>query len=161
MSLELPLVIVNVQRGGPSTGLPTKTEQADFLQALYGRNGECPLPILAASTPGDCFWTAIEAVRVTGAVGASLQAELVLQVNEQDQALLDSLGDDLRFVFITSAVRLVSAAQFGVVVTPSSHAKCERCWHYRADVGSNPAHPTLCGRCDSNLHGAGETRTVA
>jgi isoleucyl-tRNA synthetase len=104
---------------------------------------------------------AIEAVRVTGAVGASLQAELVLQVNEQDQALLDSLGEDLRFVFITSAVKLVSAAQLGVTVSPSSHAKCERCWHYRADVGSNPAHPTLCGRCDSNLHGAGETRTVA
>jgi isoleucyl-tRNA synthetase len=104
---------------------------------------------------------AIEAVRTTGAVGASLQAELVLQVNEQDEALLASLGDDLRFVFITSAVKLVSAAQFGVIVTPSTHAKCERCWHYREDVGANPAHPTICGRCDSNLHGAGETRTVA
>ncbi|WP_422014465.1 isoleucine--tRNA ligase [Roseateles sp.] len=104
---------------------------------------------------------AIEAVRVTGAVGASLQAELVLQVNEQDQMLLASLGDDLRFVFITSSVRLASAGELGVLVTPSSHAKCERCWHYRADVGQNPAHPTICGRCDSNLHGTGETRTVA
>ena len=104
---------------------------------------------------------AIEAVRTTGDVGASLQAELLLQVNEQDQALLASLGDDLRFVFITSAVKLVSAAQFGVTVTPSAHAKCERCWHYRADVGSVPGHPTICGRCESNLHGAGETRTVA
>jgi isoleucyl-tRNA synthetase len=104
---------------------------------------------------------AIEAVRTTGAVGASLQAELVLKVNEQDQMLLASLGDDLRFVFITSAVRLASASELGVVVTPSTHAKCERCWHYRADVGSNAAHPTLCGRCDNNLYGAGETRTVA
>jgi isoleucyl-tRNA synthetase len=104
---------------------------------------------------------AIEAVRTTGAVGASLQAELVLKVNEQDQMLLASLGDDLRFVFITSAVRLASAGELGVVVTPSTHAKCERCWHYRADVGSNAAHPTLCGRCDSNLYGTGETRTVA
>jgi isoleucyl-tRNA synthetase len=104
---------------------------------------------------------AIEAVRTTGAVGASLQAELVLKVNEQDQALLDSLGEDLRFVFITSAVKLMSAAELGVVVTPSQHAKCERCWHYRADVGSNAEHPTLCGRCDSNLYGAGETRTIA
>ena len=104
---------------------------------------------------------AIEAVRVTGAVGASLQAELVLSVNEQDQMLLASLGDDLRFVFITSAVRMVSAADLGVTVTPSPHAKCERCWHYRADVGSITAHPTLCGRCDSNLHGAGEIRTIA
>jgi isoleucyl-tRNA synthetase len=58
-------------------------------------------------------------------------------------------------------VRLASASELGVVVTPSTHAKCERCWHYRADVGSNAAHPTLCGRCDSNLYGAGETRTVA
>ncbi|MFT7724095.1 MAG: isoleucine--tRNA ligase [Roseateles sp.] len=104
---------------------------------------------------------AIEAVRTTGAIGASLQAELTLQLDAQDHALLASLGDDLRFVFITSAVTLLPAAQFGVAVTPSAHAKCERCWHYRADVGSIAAHPTLCGRCDSNLHGAGETRTVA
>jgi len=62
--LELPLVILNVQRGGPSTGLPTKTEQADLLQAMFGRNGESPLPILAASSPGDCFDTAIEAFRI-------------------------------------------------------------------------------------------------
>lgn len=61
---ELPCVIINVQRGGPSTGLPTKTEQADLWQALLGRNGECPLPVLAARSPADCFWTAIEAVRV-------------------------------------------------------------------------------------------------
>jgi 2-oxoglutarate/2-oxoacid ferredoxin oxidoreductase subunit alpha len=61
---ELPLVIVNVQRGGPSTGLPTKTEQADLLQAVFGRNGECPVPVIAASTPTDCFYAAIEAVNV-------------------------------------------------------------------------------------------------
>jgi 2-oxoglutarate ferredoxin oxidoreductase subunit alpha len=63
-TLELPSVIVNVQRGGPSTGLPTKTEQADLMQALYGRNGECPLPVLAAMTPADCFYAAVEAVRI-------------------------------------------------------------------------------------------------
>jgi 2-oxoglutarate/2-oxoacid ferredoxin oxidoreductase subunit alpha len=61
---ELPLVIVDVQRGGPSTGLPTKTEQADLLQALFGRNSEAPLPVLAAATPGDCFWMALEASRI-------------------------------------------------------------------------------------------------
>jgi 2-oxoglutarate ferredoxin oxidoreductase subunit alpha len=61
---ELPMVIVNVQRGGPSTGLPTKTEQADLWQTLYGRNGECPLPIIAADSASDCFWAAIEAARV-------------------------------------------------------------------------------------------------
>ncbi|MCU7495538.1 MAG: 2-oxoacid:acceptor oxidoreductase subunit alpha [Ignavibacteria bacterium] len=61
---ELPLVIVDVQRGGPSTGLPTKTEQADLMQAIYGRNGEAPLPVIAASTPSDCFYMAIEACRL-------------------------------------------------------------------------------------------------
>jgi 2-oxoglutarate ferredoxin oxidoreductase subunit alpha len=62
--VELPLVVINVQRGGPSTGLPTKTEQADLLQALYGRNSEAPIPVLAASSPGDCFWVALEASRL-------------------------------------------------------------------------------------------------
>ncbi len=61
---ELPMVIANIQRGGPSTGLPTKTEQADLLQVMFGRNSESPLPIVAAATPGDCFWTAIEASRL-------------------------------------------------------------------------------------------------
>jgi 2-oxoglutarate ferredoxin oxidoreductase subunit alpha len=62
--VELPLVVVNIQRGGPSTGLPTKTEQADLLQALFGRNSEAPVPVLAASSPGDCFWVAFEASRI-------------------------------------------------------------------------------------------------
>jgi 2-oxoglutarate ferredoxin oxidoreductase subunit alpha len=61
---ELPVVVVNIQRGGPSTGLPTKTEQADLLQAVFGRNGECPIPVVAACTPGDCYWTALEAFRI-------------------------------------------------------------------------------------------------
>ena len=61
---ELPLVICDIQRGGPSTGLPTKTEQADLLQALFGRNSEAPIPVLAAATPGDCFWIAVEACRI-------------------------------------------------------------------------------------------------
>jgi len=61
---ELPLVIINVQRGGPSTGLPTKTEQSDLFQSVYGRNGECPMPVLAARSPADCFETAYEACRI-------------------------------------------------------------------------------------------------
>ena len=62
--LEIPLLIINIQRGGPSTGLPTKTEQSDLMQAYYGRNGEAPIPILAASTPSDCFFMAFEAVKI-------------------------------------------------------------------------------------------------
>jgi 2-oxoglutarate ferredoxin oxidoreductase subunit alpha len=64
IAVELPVVICDIQRGGPSTGLPTKTEQADLLQALYGRNSEAPVPVLAAATPGDCFWVALEASRI-------------------------------------------------------------------------------------------------
>ncbi|MBI3670176.1 MAG: 2-oxoacid:acceptor oxidoreductase subunit alpha [Acidobacteria bacterium] len=63
-AVELPLVVCDIQRGGPSTGLPTKTEQADLLQALFGRNSEAPIPVLAAATPGDCFWVALEASRI-------------------------------------------------------------------------------------------------
>ncbi|HTU36223.1 MAG TPA: 2-oxoacid:acceptor oxidoreductase subunit alpha [Candidatus Acidoferrum sp.] len=62
--IELPIVVCDIQRGGPSTGLPTKTEQADLLQALFGRNSEAPIPVIAPSTPGDCFWMAMEAIRI-------------------------------------------------------------------------------------------------
>jgi 2-oxoglutarate ferredoxin oxidoreductase subunit alpha len=63
--MEIPLIIINVQRGGPSTGLPTKTEQSDLMQAYYGRNGECPMPIIASSTPSDCFEMVYEAARIS------------------------------------------------------------------------------------------------
>lgn len=65
LMVELPLLVIDIQRGGPSTGLPTKTEQSDLLQAVYGRNGDSPLPVLAASSPGDCFFATIEAARIT------------------------------------------------------------------------------------------------
>jgi isoleucyl-tRNA synthetase len=103
----------------------------------------------------------IEDVRATGAVGASLQAEVTLTAEPEDLALLQSLGDDLKFVFITSAAQAVAGEALSTSVQASEHAKCERCWHYRDDVGVNPEHPTLCGRCDSNLHGAGEARSKA
>jgi 2-oxoglutarate ferredoxin oxidoreductase subunit alpha len=64
VTLELPLVVCDIQRAGPSTGMPTKTEQADLLQVMFGRNGECPVPVVAASSPGDAFYTAIEACRI-------------------------------------------------------------------------------------------------
>ncbi len=103
----------------------------------------------------------IEALRSAGGVGSSLQAEVQIAAPSEDYALLASLGEDLKFVFITSAVRLVAGEAFSVQVAASTHAKCERCWHWRDDVGHDPAHATLCGRCTSNLYGAGETRTVA
>ncbi|MDC6168243.1 isoleucine--tRNA ligase [Paucibacter sp. XJ19-41] len=109
----------------------------------------------------DAVNKAIEEVRAAGGVGSSLQAEVSLGVKPQDLTLLQSLGEDLKFVLITSAASLVPADELSVTVTPSSQAKCERCWHYRADVGANPAHPTICGRCDSNLYGTGEPRSIA
>jgi isoleucyl-tRNA synthetase len=104
---------------------------------------------------------AIETVRTAGGVGSSLQAEVVVSVNAEDQALLASLGDELKFVLITSAARLAPGAALAVAVTPSTATKCDRCWHWRADVGHDAAHPALCGRCTSNLFGAGESRLVA
>lgn len=103
----------------------------------------------------------IEALRADGKVGSSLQANVALEVMADDHALLASLGDDLKFVFITSAIDLIAGSVQSVTVKASSDAKCERCWHYRADVGHDAAHPTLCGRCTSNLFGAGEERKYA
>ena len=103
----------------------------------------------------------IETLRADGKVGASLQASVNLQVGPEDHALLASLGQDLKFVFITSQLILQAGSDVVATVSVSQDTKCDRCWHYAPDVGVNPAHPTLCGRCDSNLHGAGETRLFA
>ncbi|MFN3414862.1 MAG: isoleucine--tRNA ligase [Caldimonas sp.] len=103
----------------------------------------------------------IEAVRSAGQVGASLQATVHITAGPEDHALLKSLGEDLRFVLITSAATVTEGVELAVQVTPSTATKCERCWHYRDDVGIDAEHPTLCGRCVSNLFGTGETREVA
>jgi len=103
----------------------------------------------------------IEALRAAGQVGSSLQARVTLTAAPEDHALLASLGDDLRFVFITSTIELIAGSALQVSAKASSDAKCERCWHYRDDVGHDAAHPTLCGRCTSNLFGSGEDRKVA
>ncbi len=103
----------------------------------------------------------IETVRTAGLVGSSLQANVRVEVAPDDLALLQSLGDDLKFVFITSVADAAVGEALKVTVTPSAAKKCERCWHWRDDVGHDAAHPGLCGRCTSNLHGAGEVRKVA
>ncbi len=100
-------------------------------------------------------------VRAVGQVGASLQADITLTAPADDHALLSSLGADIKFVFITSKVTLQAGDTLAVQVAASQAVKCERCWHYADDVGHDAAHPTICGRCVSNLHGAGETRQVA
>jgi isoleucyl-tRNA synthetase len=103
----------------------------------------------------------IETLRAAGQVGASLQAEVALTVPAEEFAILSSLGEDLKFVFITSAITLIAGEAQIISVSASNAVKCERCWHYRADVGTDTAHPTICGRCTSNLYGAGEDRKFA
>ncbi|MDE2504552.1 MAG: isoleucine--tRNA ligase, partial [Burkholderiales bacterium] len=103
----------------------------------------------------------IEALRAAGQVGSSLQAEVALTLAPADLELLRALGDDLKFVLITSAATVSPGSELAIAVRASAAPKCERCWHYRADVGREAQHPTLCGRCTSNLYGAGETRRVA
>jgi isoleucyl-tRNA synthetase len=96
---------------------------------------------------------AIEALRAEGKVGSSLQAEVSIQAEGADYDALASLGNELKYLLITSAAR-VTRGNPSVDVTPSSHTKCERCWHYMPDVNSEG----LCGRCQGNLAGPGETR---
>jgi isoleucyl-tRNA synthetase len=101
----------------------------------------------------------IEELRSEGKVGSSLQANLTVRANAADLAILKSLGDDLKFVFITSQVALdpvpLADGELSAAVEPSSGTKCERCWHWRGDVGSDATHPALCGRCAATISGSG------
>ena len=113
----------------------------------------------------------LEALRVAGKVGSSLQGEVELYANGESRDFLKSFADDLRFVFITSQAKVkdgTAAEAAGtelpdvkIRVYPSTHTKCERCWHYREEVGRSAEHPALCGRCISNLFGPGERREHA
>ncbi len=103
----------------------------------------------------------IETKRSAGELGASLQAELTIHCDGELHDTLASLGEDLKFVFITSQVQLRRGASLAVDVQASQATKCDRCWHYSDDVGQHSEHPALCGRCISNLHGAGEVRHFA
>ena len=106
----------------------------------------------------------LEDARAAGLIGSSLQAEVEVRAPSDRYSLLLELKNDLRFVLITSQATVHETpheADCEIVVTPSTHPKCDRCWHYRSDVGSDPQHATLCGRCVSNLFGSGEPRRVA
>ncbi|MBP6366248.1 MAG: isoleucine--tRNA ligase [Nitrosomonas sp.] len=106
----------------------------------------------------------LEDARAQGEIGSSLAATVEIHATQEDFALLDALGDDLRFVLIVSEAHLIQVSdtqQEGISVAPSTRAKCERCWHYRQDVGHHTEHPTLCMRCVTNLYGTGEERHYA
>ena len=104
----------------------------------------------------------LEPMRAAGEIGAALDAEVALQANATDAAWLAPLADELRFLFISGDVSIVADAEakgvIGVLAQPTTKAKCVRCWHRRADVGSNAGHPQLCARCVSNIDGPGEDR---
>ena len=106
----------------------------------------------------------LEEARGAGTIGSPLQAEVEIRASGEKRAVLAALKDDLRFVLITSRASVTGVAkpeEEATLVTPSPHAKCERCWHYRSDVGVNAEHPQICGRCVANLYGAGEARSCA
>ena len=106
----------------------------------------------------------LEEVRIAGAIGSSLQAEVEIRASGDRLKVLQSLEDDLKFIFITSRADVIevgSAQEESITVKPSSFEKCARCWHYRSDVGEDPARPQLCSRCLLNLYGDGEDRKFA
>jgi isoleucyl-tRNA synthetase len=117
----------------------------------------------------------LEKLRVAGGIGSGLDAEVDLYCDGDLAADLNRIGDELRFCFITSYARVhpltarpedaveaqINGQPLAIRVLPSGHAKCVRCWHHREDVGANPEHPELCGRCVENAFGAGEGRRFA
>lgn len=104
---------------------------------------------------------ALEELRIAGSIGSPLQAEVSLYCDGEKYEILSSLEDDLRFVLICSQTQVIRDANDRLLCAPLTHAKCERCWHLRPDVGVHPDHPGLCGRCIENLYGEGETRAFA
>ncbi len=106
----------------------------------------------------------IEELRSAGKLGSSLQAEIHIRCRQIDADFFNHFGNELKFIFIVSRVTIVvepSLQTMQILVTPSTHKKCDRCWHYVEDIGSHAEHPTICGRCVTNLEGAGETRRYA
>jgi isoleucyl-tRNA synthetase len=128
--------------------LPTITE-ADTLQQRWSRLRE----IRALVT------RKLEELRTAGSIGSSLQGEVDLTAQGADLALLQSVAEQLPFILIVSKVSVHEATAAGqtellINIAPSAHKKCERCWHWRHDIGHNAEHPDICGRCVSNLHEA-------
>src|SRR5699024_8590835 len=160
--------------------LPGQRSESVFLAIWYKE-----LTPLAEEAPlNRTFWNTVlaareaiakklEQLRMDGRIGSSLDAEVDLYVQEALYHTLMQLGDELRFVLMTSYARLHQASErtaqaletempgLWAAVTPSGYPKCARCWHHREDIGAYPNHPELCGRCVANVEGAGEQRDFA
>jgi len=154
--------------------IPGERAESVQLDTWYG------LPLPAQAKLGSDYWAqvmavkqavnkALESKRSEGGIGGSLSAEVTLHVNEDLHALLSQLGDELRFVLLTSRADLQLNSEgdetdlegLRVSINASEHTKCERCWHHREDVGQHAEHEDLCGRCVENVEGAGEAREFA
>src|SRR5258708_7598033 len=139
-----------------------KGEDSVFFQTLHDVPAPGDAPALMSKWSRlrelrDPVRKSIEELRAAGRIGSSLQAEADLHAGGTDYDALASLQDELKYVLLTSAARVHRADEFQAKVAASAHPKCERCWHYRADVNGEG----LCGRCVSNLNGPGEPRTHA
>jgi isoleucyl-tRNA synthetase len=157
-------------------GTLTKSEASVFEQMWYQFALPEDAPVLRERwtklrTIRSLVQKELEKLRVSGQIGSSLQGEVDFQCSEDNRLLLRSLGDDLKFVTITSRADVLDGEyrhpvipvppDLHISVAASPHTKCERCWHFRADVGANAEHPQLCGRCVANLFGPGESREHA
>ena len=158
---------------------PILTFTAEEVWQVFGGTGASimletwqALPALSAEAPLLDKWNkirgyradvmrALEEVRSAGQIGSSLQAGVTLYADGEKFALLDSLGDDLRFVLISSKAQLVRSSEEKVECESLPYTKCERCWHYHPTVGENAEAPTLCARCYDNIFGQGESRSYA
>ncbi len=149
---------------GAAGRTPAATQESIFLDTYVQLDDANP-ELLAKWTRirdiRDAVNKEIETVRAQGQVGSSLQAHVNLTVDAKDYALMSTLGEDLKFVFITSTIDLIAGSALSISARGTNAIKCERCWHYRDDVGHDADHPALCGRCTSNLFGAGENRKFA
>ena len=159
--------------------MPGKTDNALFLETWYeawpeGLNATDAVNWDEVYAIRESVNQALEVARKSGLIGSALAAEVVLYVNDTNRALLEPLGDELRFILITSGTQLMSfddkpeeawvsddVPGLAVNVQPSGASKCLRCWHRVADVGEDKQHPELCGRCVTNVSGTGEIRTWA
>jgi len=148
---------------------PASVFLAEFADVSVAAN--CELDWSALIRVRETVAKALEDLRTTGGIGSALEASVTVYADDDLRSTLDALGEELRFVFITSAAEVqplsdapdnaATVEGFRVLVTASEHAKCIRCWHRRADVGNHAEHPEICGRCVSNIEGAGEERRYA
>lgn len=148
---------------------PASVFLAEFADVSVAAN--CELDWSALIRVREVVAKALEDLRTAGGIGSALEASVTVYADGDLRATLDALGEELRFVFITSAAEVkplsdapdsaATGEEFRVLVAASEHAKCIRCWHRREDVGNHADHPEICGRCVSNIEGAGEERHYA